>query len=423
MPSDELSPDQIKEPKPLRLLIVGVIVIAAGAAAVFMGVRGRASAVQEVAQRTAEEAIPPVDVILPTRGVKTQELVLPGDIEAFNSAPIYARASGYVSAWYKDIGAKVKKGDKLADIDTPELDQQYAQAKADVANAIANSKLANATAERFHALVKQSFISKQQDDQGAADAAAKAAAVKSAQANLARIESLVGFKTLVAPFDGVVTQREIDLGQLINAGGTAGSALFQVADLHRVRIYVRVPQAYIDFLRPGVTATLRMPQYPGRDFAATLITTSNAIAHDSRTALVQLQADNAEGKLWPGTYTEVRFHVDANPNALSIPTTALLFGEQGVQVATVDANQTVVLKKVQVGQDIGTNVEILAGLSEDDRLIDSPLESLNQGDRVRVVKEVRMENPPKTAEKDLRKRTEALGSKRGDGSIRRNEQP
>ncbi len=206
--------------------------------------------------------------------------MLPGDIEAFDTAPIYARASGYVSAWYKDIGAKVKKGEKLADIETPELDQQYAQAKADLANAVANSKLAAVTAERYHTLVKESYVSKQQDDQGTADAAAKAAAVESAQANLARIESLVGFKSLVAPFDGVVTQRAIDIGQLMNAGGTAGNALFQVADLHRVRIYVRVPQAYIDFLKPGVTASLRMPQYPGQDFAATLVATSNAIAQE-----------------------------------------------------------------------------------------------------------------------------------------------
>jgi RND family efflux transporter MFP subunit len=387
---EELSSDQIKEPRPFRLLLVAIIVIAAAGTAAFFGLKWRASTDQNVAARTAEQAIPPVDVILPTRGVTAKDLVLPGDIEAFDSAPIYARATGYVSGWYKDIGAKVKKGDKLADIDTPELDQQYAQVKADLANAIANSKLADVTAERYHALVRDSFVSKQQDDQGTADAAAKAAAVESAKANLKRIESLVDFKTLVAPFDGVVTQRAIDIGQLITAGGTAGNALFQVADLHRVRIYVRVPQAYIGFLTPGVTATLRMPQYPGRDFAAELVTTSNAISHDSRTALVQLQADNAEGKLWPGTFTEVRFHVDANPNALSIPATALLFGERGIQVATVDTNQKVSMKKVQVGQDIGTNVEIRAGLSENDRIIDSPLESLNDGDRVRIVKEMRM---------------------------------
>jgi RND family efflux transporter MFP subunit len=403
MSSEELSPEQIKEPKPFRLLIVGAIVVAAAAAAVFMGVKGRASADQEVAQRTAEEAIPPVDVILPTHGVAAKDLVLPGDIQAFDSAPIYARASGYVSGWYKDIGAKVKKGEKLADIDTPELDQQFAQAKADLANAVANSKLASVTAERYHTLVKESYVSKQQDDQGTADAAAKAAAVESAQANLARIESLVGFKTLVAPFDGIVTQRAIEVGQLMNAGGTAGNALFQVADLHRVRIYVRVPQAYIDFLKPGITASLRMPQYPGQDFAATLVTTSNAIAQESRTALVQLQADNAEGKLWPGTFTEVHFHVEAKPNALSIPTTALLFGERGIQVAAVGPDQTVAFKNVQVGQDVGANVEILSGLSENDRLIDSPLESLNNGDRVRVVKQGGADSIPKTADKESSK--------------------
>ena len=254
------------------------------------------------------------------------------------------------------------------------------------------------TADRYHQLVTQSFVSKQTDDQGTADAAAKAASVDSAKANLARLDSLVSFKTLVAPFDGVVTQRSVDVGALINAGGTAGTALFQVADLHRVRIYVRVPQAYVDQLRPGVTASLRMPQYPGQDFSATLVTTSNAIAQESRTALVELQADNADGKLWPGTFTEVRFHLEPNPNALSIPATALMFGEHGVQVATVDANQSVALKNVQVGHDIGSYVEIVSGLSDADRLIDAPLETLNNGDKIRVAKEQRLTDDAKTAE-------------------------
>ena len=266
----------------------------------------------------------------------------------------------------------MKKGDKLADIDTPELDQQYAQAKADLANAVANSKLAAVTAERYHTLVKESYVSKQQDDQGTADAAAKAAAVESAQANLSRIDFLGRLQNAgrAVRWRGDATRhrtRPID-----HRRRDGGNALFQVADLHRVRIYVRVPQAYIDFLKPGVTASLRMPQYPGQDFAATLVTTSNAIAHDSRTALVQLQADNAEGKLWPGTFTEVHFHIEANPKALSIPTTALMFGEHGIQVATVDANQAIRFKNVQVGQDIGSNVEILSGLSDNDRIIDSP---------------------------------------------------
>jgi RND family efflux transporter MFP subunit len=396
--SEETPPDQVKEPKPFRLLLIGLIVFAAAGFAVFTGVRGRARADQEVAERTAAEAIPPVDVILPKRGATAKDLVLPGDIQAFETASIYARASGYVSAWYKDIGEKVTKGEKLADIDTPDLDQQYAQAKADLANAVANAKLATVTADRYHQLVAQSFVSKQTDDQGTADAAAKAASVDSAKANLARIESLVTFKTLVAPFDGVVTVRAIDVGALINAGGTSGNALFQIADLHRVRIYVRVPQAYVDALKPGVTASLRMPQYPGQDFTATLVTTSNAIAQESRTALVELQADNSDGKLWPGTFTEIHFHLDANPNALSVPATALMFGERGIQVATVDANQSVALKTVQVGQDIGSNVEIVAGLSDTDRLIDSPVETLNDGDKVRIVKEVRLTDEPKITE-------------------------
>jgi RND family efflux transporter MFP subunit len=385
--SEELPPDQVKEPKPFRLLLVGVVVVAAAGFAVFTGLKGRAQANLEVIQRTAEEAIPPVDVILPKRGATAKDLVLPGDIQAFNTASIYPRASGYVSAWYKDIGARVKKGEKLADIDTPELDQQFAQAKADLANATANARLATATADRYHTLVKQSFVSQQTDDQGTADAAAKAASVDSARANLARIDSLVTFKSLVAPFDGVVTQRAIDIGALVNAGGTTGTPLFQIADLHRVRIYVRVPQAYLDDLKPGVTASLRMPQYPGQDFTAALVTTSNSIAQESRTALVELQADNLDGKLWPGTFTEVHFHLEPNPNALSVPATALLFGEHGIQLATVDANQSVVMKTVQVGQDIGANVEILAGLSDNDRLIDSPLETLSTGDKVRVVKQ------------------------------------
>ena len=302
MSSEEFSPDKVKEPRPFRLLTVGVLVIIGACFAVFGGLRDRTRADQEVAQRTAEEAIPPVATLRPTRGVKAQVIVLPGNIEAFQLAAIYPRASGYVSAWYKDIGAHVEKGEKLADIDSPDLDQQFAQAKADLANAIANSKLATSTAERYHQLVKTSIVSQQTDDQGQADAAAKAAAVDSSKANLARIQSLVDFKSLIAPFDGVITQRSLDVGTLVNAGGTSGVSLFQVADLHRVRIYVRVPQAYLGALTPGLTATLRMPQYPGRDFAATLVTTSNSIAQDSRTALVELQADNADGKLWPGTY-------------------------------------------------------------------------------------------------------------------------
>jgi RND family efflux transporter MFP subunit len=383
--SAEPPPDEIREPRPRRLLLVGLCIVAAAAVLVTTGIRGRARTEQDLARRTAEQAPPTVALIRPQRGAPAQELVLPGDIHAFALAPIYARASGYVKAWYKDIGARVSKGDVLAEIDTPDLDQQYAQAKADVANAAATAALAAATAQRYHALAAKNVISKQSEEEKAGDATARQAALESARANLARLQALMTFKSLVAPFDGIVTTRSIDVGTLINAGGTTGTALFQVADVHAMRVYVRVPQAFVAELRPGLKATLRLPQYPDQTFDATLVGSSNAITPESRTALVQLQADNPNGKLWPGTYAEVHFHLDPNPDALRVPATALMFGERGVRIATLDDNGTVVLKPVKLGHDIGSDIEILAGLDPSDRLIDSPLETLNTGDRVRVV--------------------------------------
>jgi RND family efflux transporter MFP subunit len=231
-------------------------------------------------------------------------------------------------------------------------------------------------------------VSKQTDEEKAADASAKQAILESTRANLARLEALVAFKALSAPFDGIVTTRSIDVGTLLNAGGTTGSALYQVADIHRVRIYVRVPQAYVADLKPGTKATLRLPQYPGRSFEARLVGSSNAIAQESRTALVQLQADNADGKLWPGTYAEVHFQLEPNPDALRVPATALMFSQRGLQLASVDENGVVLFKPVQIGRDIGNDVEVLAGLAASDQIINSPLETLNTGDKVKVVKSV-----------------------------------
>jgi RND family efflux transporter MFP subunit len=388
MSSEGLPPGGVREPKPGRLLLVGLCILIGAGVVVASGVRGRAKTEQEVARRTTEQSVPTVELIAPRRGADAQELVLPGNIEAFSTAPIYARASGYVTAWYKDIGDRVKRGEKLADIDTPELDQQYAQAKADVANAQVNATMSAATAKRYRELVGQSIVSKQTDEEKAADASAKQAILESARANLARLEALVAFKALSAPFDGIVTTRSIDVGTLLNAGGTTGSALYQVADIHRVRIYVRVPQAYVADLKPGTKATLRLPQYPGRSFEARLVGSSNAIAQESRTALVQLQADNADGKLWPGTYAEVHFQLDPNPDALRVPATALMFSQRGLQLASVDENGVVLFKPVQIGRDIGNDVEVLAGLAASDQIINSPLETLNTGDKVKVVKSV-----------------------------------
>ncbi len=386
MSPEEHHSEEIKEPKPSRLLLVGIGLLVVAGGVVFNGVRVRAKNDQDLGTWTREQSIPTVAVMSPETGSAKQELVLPGDVQAYATAPIYARASGYVTAWHKDIGEKVKKGDALAEIDTPDLDQQLAQAKADVATATANSELAAATAKRYKSLVAQAIVSQQTDDEKTGDANAKQATLDSSRANLARLQALVAFKTLAAPFDGIVTARNVDVGALINAGGNTGTAMFQVADIHRVRVYVRVPQAFTADLKPGLKATLVMPQYPGQTFDATLVGTSNSITQESRTALVQLQAENPDGKLWPGTYTEVHFHLEGRPDALHVPATALMFGEHGIRVATVDANDSVVMKTVQLGRDIGSNIEIVAGLSPSDRLINSPLETLNSGDKVRVVK-------------------------------------
>ncbi|GGC80136.1 efflux RND transporter periplasmic adaptor subunit [Chelatococcus reniformis] len=380
---DVRDPD-VREPRPRRLLLIGVAVVAGAAVVAVSGIRGRAKTEQELASWTREQAVPSVELVTPQRGSGAQELVLPGNIEAFSSAPIYARASGYVRGFNKDIGDRVRKGDVLATIDTPELDQQYAQAKADVATSEANFVLAEATARRYHALVGRQIVSQQTDDEKMGDARAKKATLDSARANLARIEALVAFKSLVAPFDGVVTVRSLDIGALVNAGGTTGTALFQVADIHKVRVYVRVPQAYVAGLVPGTKATLDLIQYPGRHFEATLVRTANAITLESRTALVQLEADNPNGKLWPGTYAEVHFHISPNPDALRVPATALIFGEHGIRVATVDDADAIVLKPVKIGQDIGSDVEILTGISPGERIVNGPLETMATGDKVRV---------------------------------------
>jgi RND family efflux transporter MFP subunit len=385
MSSDEL-PSKIQEPRPRRLLVVSFCVLVGAGLVVAGGVRGRAKIEQEVVRRTIDQSIPIVEVVQPQRGGTAREIVLPGNVEAFSTAPIYARASGYVTAWFKDIGDRVKSGERLAEIDTPELDQQYAQAKADVANAQVNAAMSAGTAKRYHELVGRAIVSKQTDEEKTADANAKQAILESARANLARLEALVAFKTLTAPFDGIVTTRSLDVGTLLNAGGTTGTALYQVADIHRVRIYVRVPQAYVADLRPGTKATLQVRQFPGRTFEATLVGSSNAIAQESRTALIQLQADNPDGELWPGTYAEVHFQLAPNQEALRIPATALIFSDRGLRVATVDDSGVVSLKPVQIGRDIGNEVEVIAGLAASDRIINSPLETLGIGDKVRVAK-------------------------------------
>jgi RND family efflux transporter MFP subunit len=310
-------------------------------------------------------------------------VTLPGTIQAYYRAAIYARVSGYLQSWQADIGAHVKGGQLLASIDTPDLDQEFAQAKADLATATANAQLAAVTAERWNALVKLQWVSKQTADDKNGSAAATKATMDAASANVKRLEAMEGFKNIVAPFDGVVTARKTDIGALINAGN-AGQELFEVSDLHKVRIYVQVPQAFTAELQPGLQATFEMRQYPGQQFDAKVVTTSNAMELNSRSMLVELQADNADGKLFAGAYCQVHFQLPNNPNEMRVPATALVPADRGAQVALLGNDGKAVLKPVQLGRDFGDSVEVVAGLSPSDRVIDSPPETLQSGDQVQL---------------------------------------
>ena len=324
-------------------------------------------------------------------------MVLPGTVSAFDMSSLYPRASGYVAGWTKDIGARVTKGEVLATISAPDLDQQLAEAKAQlgqltaaVQQAQANADLGQATDTRTARLVVQGWSSKEQGDTDRLTAASRTAALAVAKANVTTQEAVVGrlqelkrFEEIVAPFDGVVTARNVDVGDLVAAGATSGKALFQVADIHRMRIYVNVPQAYLGALKVGIAATLHLPGAKAT-VDARLVTTSNAVAESSRTASVELEADNADGKLWPGAFTEVQFHIPSDPDVLTIPMTAVVFGARGMQVAGVDGAGRVTLKPVELGRNLGDRGQVGSGLTADDRLIDNPLESTETGDIVKV---------------------------------------
>jgi RND family efflux transporter MFP subunit len=348
------------------------------------GIIGRTQSKATLAQWTTAQAIPSVKVIRPLAGTGNQELVLPGNIEAFYEAPIYARVSGYVKMWYQDIGAKVKAGQLLAEIDTPDLDQQLNQARADLGTAQATASLAEIGARRWQALQNSESVSQQAVDEHTGDAAAKKANVAAAQANVQRLMAMENFKRITAPFDGVVTARKTDIGALINAGSGAGPELFSVADLHQMRVYVKVPQAQAALLKPGMTAKLKLPQYPDRLFDATLTASANAVAKDSRSLLVQLLADNPGGMLWSGTFAEVHFQLPANPDILHVPTSAVLFRQNGAELAVVGPDGRIILKPVDLGRDLGTTVEVRSGITATDQVVDGPSDSIDNGDQVKI---------------------------------------
>lgn len=363
-------------------LTLAVVAIALVAWNLFASHRAAA----KLAASAEAQAIVTVLTTTPVAQAITTAITLPGSVQANYEAAIYARTSGYLRHWYVDIGAHVKAGALLAEIDAPELDQQLRQAQADVATAQANQSIAKVTAERWRGLRETDSVSKQEADEKISLAQAGDAGLLAAQANLQRLRELTAFKRIVAPFDGIVTARNTDVGQLITADSSAGPELFRIADIAKLRLYVRVPQTYAAAMQPGLAATVHFPDRPGNSYTAKLTTTSGAIDPVSRTLLAQLIMDNSQRELLPGAYAEVNFTVpasDAN-RALRLPANVLLFRGDGLQVATVDEHSRVVLKPVVIGRDFGSQVEIIHGLEISDRVILSPPDSLADHATVRV---------------------------------------
>ncbi|MGB6604786.1 MAG: efflux RND transporter periplasmic adaptor subunit [Steroidobacteraceae bacterium] len=365
-----------------RYVLIGVCIAVVLAA---WGILSRLVARNALERQAADAAVVNVVTVSPTRGPASDSLVLPGAVQAFFEAPIYARTNGYLRIWYTDIGASVKKGQVLAEIDSPEVDQQLRQAQADLATAQANYQLAHTTDERWKGLLATQSVSQQDADERAGDAAAKAAAQQSAAANVARLRDLESFKRVLAPFDGVVTQRNTDVGALINAGESPGNALFRVADTHRLRIYVSVPQAYSAGVHPGMSADLVFADHPGKHFTAEVASTARALDATSRTLQVELQIDNSRGELFPGSYADVRFSFPGSATALRIPVNTVLFRAQGLLVAVIDAHNHVHLQPITQGRDFGTQIEVLSGIEPTDRLILNPPDSITDDTQVRVV--------------------------------------
>jgi membrane fusion protein, multidrug efflux system len=365
-----------------RLILSSAIVLVLGLATA--GIWSRHVAEAALVRSTEYAAMPIVAVARAQPAPAEEEIALPGTVQAEYDTPIYARTSGYVKQWYTDIGARVKTGDLLAEIDSPEVDRQLRQARADLLTAKANYRVAEATAQRVHALLPTESVSAQDDDQASSDAAAKAALVASNEANVERLEQLVAFERVVAPYDGIVTARETDIGALINAGSGNGPELFRVADIRKLRIYVQVPQSYAPRVRPGVGVELRFPEYPGRAFDAKLVRTANAIEPRARTLLIELEADNGKGELLPGGYTDVHFKLPGLDQGVRISANALLFRSEGPRVATVEPNGHVALHEITLGRDFGTVIEVATGLKAGDAVILNPPASLEPGAVVRV---------------------------------------
>ena len=367
-----------------RLKRLALYLLIAAIAVAGWGIFTRLQARSALLHSTEAAAVTTVIVVKPHHSDSANELVLPGDVQAYTDAPIYARTSGYLKRWYADIGKQVKAGQVLADIETPEVDAQYRQAKADVATADANFRLAQTTARRYQDLRKTGLVAAQDVDNAQGDADAKTAQLESARQNLQRLEQLEGFNRVTAPFDGVVTARRIDVGALVAQGNTSGQELFHMTSTSRLRVYVQVPQAYVSLIQPGLVAELSFPEHPDRVFNAKVVSTARAIDANTRTLLTELDADNSKSELLAGSFAQVHLPLPVGLTSWRLPSNTLLFRADGLHVATVDADDRVQLKAVRVGRDFGSEIEIVSGVGADDRVIINPADSLLSGTPVRI---------------------------------------
>jgi RND family efflux transporter MFP subunit len=369
---------------PHRLRRAGIAFVLLAIAVVAYGLGSRAAQNSRLQAVTEAQAIPTVAIVTPSHAENQTGLDLPGRLQAFINAPIYARVPGYLKSWKYDIGGKVKAGELLAEIDTPDLDQQLQQARAALGVAQANAKLAKITADRWQSLAGTDAVATQDVDTRNSTLNANIAQVKAAQASLDQLVAEEGFKRLIAPFDGIVTARDTDIGQLINVGATGGMQLFVVSETSKLRVYVAVPQNYVPSVPPGTKATISVPEHPDKTYTGTVEASAQAVIPSTGTTLMQIIVDNSAGEMMPGDYASIHLQIVGAPNVLSVPSSALIFDARGLSVATVGANNRVLRKPVSIERDLGPVVELASGLAPNDRVIENPPDGVENGAEVRL---------------------------------------
>lgn len=381
---------EVTENRQVGVALRGLLVLALAGAAIFAyiiwsGITSRAQASNALASETSQMAIPTVSVIVPKITPGSEEIALPGNMQAFIDTPVWARSSGYLKTWYLDIGAHVKQGQLLAEIEAPEVDQQLNQANAQLQTAEANLKLSHVTADRYTTLFKTDSVAKQDVDNAVQDEAAKSADVTSAQANVSRLQQLVAFEKVQAPFSGIITARNVDVGALVDQGAnTPGKELFHVASIDTLRVYVSVPEMYSQAAKPGVQAYLTLDEFPGRQFHGTVVRNANAIDQSSRTLLVEVDVKNPTGELLPGSYVTIHLKLPSKIPAMTVPSNTLLFRSEGLRVVRVSDGKAE-LVPVILGRDFGDSVELVAGIRRNDRVVVNPSDSIINGQKVQVI--------------------------------------